>query len=71
MAGDNKGKVQQSDFWSTHPNDANRIKKIREELPRVKAFMEGGNSTPVKPANQSKLSNDINKGRQTPLKLRY
>ena len=72
MAGDNKGKGQQSDFWSTHPNDANRIKKIQEELPRVKAFIEGGGkSAPVKPANHSELTSDINKGRQTPLKLRY
>lgn len=66
------GKVaaNQSDFWSTHPNDAKRIARIRQELPKVKAFMQGGQKQPAKPTNAQNIS-DINKGRSTPLKLRY
>lgn len=68
----------QSDFWSTHPNHAKRIEKIREEIPRVKAFMQGDKKQPVKPTNSQSLKatnnqnvSELNKGRSTPLKLRY
>lgn len=79
MAGGNT-KEGQSDFWSTHPNDAKRIQAIREELPKVRAFMNGEKTSAPTPENAAKITptakktvnmNDINKGRSTPLQLKY
>lgn len=36
------GGGNQSEVISSHPNDQNRIKAIREEIPRVEAFMRSG-----------------------------
>lgn len=75
-----KSREEQSDFWSTHPNDANRIKAIREELPKVKAFMTGEKVNAPTPVNASKLKSnvkdsanlkEVNKGRNTPIKVKY
>lgn len=41
-----------SEVLSTHPNDQNRIRAIREEIPRVEAFVRGGGRT-VPAATQS------------------
>lgn len=79
MAGGNT-KEGRSDFWSTHPNDAKRIQAIREELPKVRAFMNGEKTSAPTPENAAKITptakktvnmNDINKGRSTPLQLKY
>lgn len=49
------GGGNQSEFLSTHPNDQNRIQAIRQEIPSVEAFLQGGKSTtPAKQTAQPK-----------------
>lgn len=79
MAG-NETKQGQSDFWSTHPTDAKRIQAIHDELPYVHAFLNGGEASVPTPVNAAKITptaqksvnmSDLNKGRTTPIKLKY
>ncbi len=49
------GGGNQSEVISSHPNDQNRIKAIREEIPRVEAFMRsGGKVVPTATPSTSK-----------------
>lgn len=49
------GGGNQSEVMSSHPNDQNRIKAIREEIPRVEAFMRsGGKVVPTATPSTSK-----------------
>lgn len=73
------GGGNRSDFLSTHPNDANRIAAIRAEIPKVKAFMTGEKEV-VTPKNTAALApnakaktnlNEINKGREVPIQVKY
>ena len=49
------GGGNQSEVMSSHPNDQNRIRAIREEIPRVEAFMRsGGKVVPVATPSTSK-----------------
>lgn len=59
------GGGNQSEVISSHPNDQNRIRAIREEIPRVEAFMRSGgkvipNATPStsKKVSANKKSKD-------------
>lgn len=59
------GGGNQSEVISSHPNDQNRIRAIREEIPRVEAFMRSGgkvvpNATPStsKEVSANKKSKD-------------
>lgn len=79
MAGSNT-KEGENDFWSTHPNDAKRIQAIRDELPKVRAFMNGEKGGVPTPENAAKINptakksvdmSDLNKGRSTPIQLKY
>lgn len=50
------GGGNQSEVISSHPNDQNRIKAIREEIPRVEAFMRsGGKVVPTATPSTSKM----------------
>lgn len=72
-----KGDGNKSDFLSTHPSDARRIEAIRNEIPKVRAFMEGAPEqraakAPQLPASEkSNLKPDVSKGRKVPLKTHY
>ncbi len=58
---------------SSHPNDQNRIKAIREEIPRVEAFMRGGGKVPpsaVPAASKTKSTKSKSKGKE-PLITHY
>lgn len=49
------GGGNQSEVISSHPNDQNRIRAIREEIPRVEAFMRsGGKAVPTATLSTSK-----------------
>lgn len=49
------GGGNQSEVISSHPNDQNRIRAIREEIPRVEAFMRsGGKAVPTATPSTSK-----------------
>ena len=49
------GGGNQSEVISSHPNDQNRIRAIREEIPRVEAFMRsGGKVVPTATPSTSK-----------------
>lgn len=49
------GGGNQSEVMSSHPNDQNRIRAIREEIPRVEAFMRsGGKVVPTATPSTSK-----------------
>ena len=52
------GGGNQSEVISSHPNDQNRIRAIREEIPRVEAFMRsGGKVVPgATPSTSKKVS---------------
>lgn len=52
------GGGNQSEVISSHPNDQNRIRAIREEIPRVEAFMRsGGKVVPTAtPSTSKKIS---------------
>lgn len=54
------GGGNQSEVISSHPNDQNRIKAIREEIPRVEAFMRsGGKVVPTAtPSTSKKVSSN-------------
>lgn len=54
------GGGNQSEVISSHPNDQNRIRAIREEIPRVEAFMRsGGKVVPTAtPSTSKKVSAD-------------
>lgn len=54
------GGGNQSEVISSHPNDQNRIRAIREEIPRVEAFMRsGGKVVPTAtPLTSKKVSAD-------------
>lgn len=56
------GGGNQSEVISSHPNDQNRIRAIREEIPRVEAFMRnGGKVVPAAAPSTSKKISDNNK----------
>lgn len=54
------GGGNQSEVISSHPNDQNRIRAIREEIPRVEAFMRsGGKVVPTAtPSTSKKVSSN-------------
>ena len=67
------GGGNQSEVMSSHPNDQNRIKAIREEIPRVEAFMRGGGKVPpsaVPAASKTKSTKSKSKGKE-PLITHY
>lgn len=75
-----KSKGGETDFWSTHPTDEKRIQAIHDELPRVRAFLKGEEVSAPTPVNAAKITptaqksvnmNDINKGRSTPIQVKY
>ncbi len=67
----------QNDLLSTHPSDSKRVKAIREEIPKVDAFVSAGKKGAPRPNNatsQTSISNnlkEVNKGRNTPIKTHY
>lgn len=68
-----QGSKSTQDILSTHPADQKRIKAIREELPKVRAFISGQTSAPKPnntPANSVNLK-EVNKNRKTPIKTHY
>lgn len=72
------GKGNSTDFWSTHPSDAKRIKVIQDEIPKVKAFILGNKNQAPVPKNAQALApnqqhnlQELNAGRTTPIQTHY
>lgn len=59
-----------NDFLSTHPSDDKRIQAIRNEIPKVQAFMQQ-NATTINNAVQQKSIKQTGRERKVPLRTRY